>query len=222
MELGTPALPGIARGSAGHLTLESCTQRVATTVSLPFAPVWEPIRPGSLFLDLTGTTRLFGPPIDTAARIGREVMQSTGMPQSHRTGGKQAGLATCATTLGRPPQVFSIHPCSEQPFLAPLPTAATPRPSPGTGLASLTTTRGFKSADTRVRLPPFHWPIWSRHSALQPALLHNWALGIDPSPVRPPSEQPIDRAIHSASIRMRWTIRLLLGRLYGLLEQFFA
>lgn len=34
-----------------------------------FAPAWESIRPGSLFLDLTGTTRLFGPPIDTATRI---------------------------------------------------------------------------------------------------------------------------------------------------------
>ena len=42
------------------------------------APAWESIRPGSLFLDLTGTTRLFGPPIDTVARIGRELTRRQG------------------------------------------------------------------------------------------------------------------------------------------------
>src|SRR5262245_5281826 len=40
---------------------------------LSFAPAWESIRPGSLFLDFTGTTRLFGPSIDIATRIGREL-----------------------------------------------------------------------------------------------------------------------------------------------------
>ncbi|MBA2487444.1 MAG: DNA polymerase IV, partial [Nitrospira sp.] len=40
---------------------------------LHFAPAWESIRPGSLFLDLTGTKRLFGHPIDTAARMEREL-----------------------------------------------------------------------------------------------------------------------------------------------------
>src|SRR5207247_2633198 len=45
-----------------------------------FAPVWEPVRPGHLFLDLTGTTRLFGPTVDVAARIEREGLQRKGWP----------------------------------------------------------------------------------------------------------------------------------------------
>ena len=45
-----------------------------------FAPTWESIRPGSLFLDLTGTTRLLGPPIDTATRISRALIHQQGWP----------------------------------------------------------------------------------------------------------------------------------------------
>ena len=52
--------PDSSRVQAAHRELE---QRVFSC-----APAWESIRPGSLFLDFTGTTRLFGPPIDTAGR----------------------------------------------------------------------------------------------------------------------------------------------------------
>jgi DNA polymerase-4 len=48
-------------------------------------------------------------------------------------------------------------------------------------------------------------------------LLHNWALGIDPSPVRPPIEQPaIERSIRLDPDEV--DDQVLLGRLYGLLE----
>jgi len=57
--------PDSSRVEAAHRELE---QRVFSC-----APAWESIRPGSLFLDFTGTTRLFGPPINTATRIGREL-----------------------------------------------------------------------------------------------------------------------------------------------------
>ena len=40
-----------------------------------YAPVWEPVGPGHVFLDLTGTQRLFGPAVDTAMRIEREVIR---------------------------------------------------------------------------------------------------------------------------------------------------
>src|SRR5262249_1499732 len=49
------------------------------------------------------------------------------------------------------------------------------------------------------------------------ALLHNWALGIDPSPVHPPAAQPmIERTLALDPDEM--DDPLLLGRLYGLLE----
>lgn len=88
----------------------------------PFAPTWESIRPGSLFLDLTGTTRLFGPPIDTATRISRELAHQQGWPSTIGLAGNKLVSQLAVTTLTKPPQLLSIHAGSEQPFLAPLPT----------------------------------------------------------------------------------------------------
>ena len=93
---------------------------------MPLAPVWESIHPGSLFLDLTGTTRLFGPPIDQAAHIGRELTSQLGWNSVIGLAGSKLVSQLAAATLERPPQVLSIHPGSEQPFLAPLPATLLP------------------------------------------------------------------------------------------------
>ena len=47
-----------------------------------FAPTIEPRGYGHAFLDLTGTSRLFGPPQDVAARLGREVRARLRFPIS--------------------------------------------------------------------------------------------------------------------------------------------
>lgn len=47
-----------------------------------YAPVIEPRGYGHAFLDLSGTERLFGPAIDVAARIHREVRERIGLPLS--------------------------------------------------------------------------------------------------------------------------------------------
>src|SRR6185295_19040447 len=39
--------------------------RTLLDVIARYVPVWESLRPGALLLDLTGTTRIFGLPIDT-------------------------------------------------------------------------------------------------------------------------------------------------------------
>src|SRR5687767_6004503 len=47
-----------------------------------YAPVIEPRGYGHAFLDLTGTGRLFGPAVDVAARVRREVGKRLGFPLS--------------------------------------------------------------------------------------------------------------------------------------------
>ena len=42
-----------------------------------FAPVWENDRAGNLYLDVTGTSRIFGPPIDHANRILKDISEQT-------------------------------------------------------------------------------------------------------------------------------------------------
>ena len=215
VELGRtmcPALhivpPDTSRVQAAHRELE---QRVFSC-----APAWESIRPGSLFLDFTGTTRLFGPPIDTAARLGRELTRQQGWNSVIGLAGSKLVSQLAAVTLKRPPQVLWIHPGSEPPFLAPLPTMLLPGLSRTS--ASLVMQRledlNLRTLGAIASISLAHLEAVFGASAI---LLHNWALGIDPSPVHPPAAQPIiERTISLDPDEVEDP--LLLGRLYGLLE----
>lgn len=215
VELGRtmcPALhivpPDTSRVQAAHRELE---QRVFS-----YAPAWESIRPGSLFLDFTGTTRLFGPPIDTAARLGRELTRQQGWNSVIGLAGSKLVSQLAAVTLKRPPQVLWIHPGSEPPFLAPLPTMLLPGLSRTS--ASLVMQRledlNLRTLGAIASISLTHLEAVFGASAM---LLHNWALGIDPSPVHPPAAQPIiERTISLDPDEVEDP--LLLGRLYGLLE----
>src|ERR1043166_362462 len=90
-----------------------------------FSPIWEPIRPGHFYLDLTGTARLFGRAVDTAARMEQEVLER------YRLSGV-AGVATsklvshiAADAVLKPPDLCGVDPGAEKTFL-PQPVAALP------------------------------------------------------------------------------------------------
>jgi DNA polymerase IV len=200
--------PDSSRLRAGHHELEHTI--------LPFAPAWESIHPGSLFLDLTGTGRLLGPPIDTAARIGRELIHRQGLNGVIGLAGNKLVSQLAATTLERPPQVLSIQLGSEQPFLAPLP--ATLLPGLHRTQASQVLRRlddlNLKTLGSIAAVSLTHLELAVGTPA---SLLRSWALGIDPSPVRPPVEQLlIERSLALDPDEM--DDQLLFGQLYGLLE----
>ncbi len=211
--------PGLRVISPDSSLLQAAHRELQHRISL-FAPIWESIRPGSLFLDLTGTTRLFGPPIDTATRISRALAHQQGWYSTIGLAGNKLVSQLAATTLIKPPQVLSIHSGSEQPFLAPLPTMWLPglhRAHPSRVLQRLEDLNLLTlGAIASVSLAHLQAAIGA------PAgLLHDWALGIDPSPVRAPIAQPvIERSIPLDPDEV--DDRLLLGRLYGLLEQLCA
>ena len=115
--------PDPVRIQLAHRRLEDVVAR--------FAPVWEPVRPGRLFLDLTGTGRLFGPAVDTAARIEREVTRSYGITGVLGVGSNKL-ISRVAAGLIQPPQLCDVRPGSEQTFLAPLPVTLLPGLSRGT------------------------------------------------------------------------------------------
>ncbi|MCE7977633.1 MAG: hypothetical protein DYH03_10900 [Nitrospira sp. NTP1] len=172
--------PDSARTQAAHRALQQAI--------MPFAPVWESIQPGSLFLDLTGTQRLFGRPIDTAARLERELTGKWGW-HSH------IGVATnklvshlAATTLEKPPQMRSIYSGLEQAFLAPLPATLLP------GLNRMQASHILRRLDD-LNLRTLGSIVGVSVVQLEAVLgtaavvLHDWAMGIDHSPVRPSVEQ---------------------------------
>jgi DNA polymerase IV len=121
-----------------------------------------------------------------------------------------------AVTLKRPPQVLWIHPSSEPPFLAPLPTMLLP------GLSRTSTSLVMQRLEdlnlrTLGAIASISLTQLQAVFGTSATLLHNWALGIDPSPVHPPTAQPIiERTISLDPDEV--DDPLLLGRLYGLLE----
>jgi DNA polymerase-4 len=185
-----------------------------------FAPKWESIRPGSLFLDLSGTQRLLGHPVETAARLERELTVKWGWHGMIGLAANKLVSQLAATTLEQPPQLLSIDPGSEPQFLAPLP--ATLLPGLNRAQASHLLYR-LDDLNLRTLGSIADVSLAQLESVFGTAagLLHDWALGIDPSPVRPPVEQPM--------IEQSLTLNpddiddpLILGRLYGLLERICA
>ena len=180
-----------------------------------FTPAWESAQPGHLYLDLTGTTRLFGPACDTAMRIRRDIAQR------YRLRGV-AGIANSklvshvASTLVEPPQLCDVRPGSEEVFLAPLsvdmlPLGATSRKMILMLLDDLNLrTLGEIARTTLADLVL----VFGRYANL----LHAWARGVDPSLVLPPVKQPGIEATLNLGPGELDTHRLH-GVLYGLLER---
>jgi DNA polymerase-4 len=88
-------LAGVTRGMAVRLAQKRCpdlillppnprlyarASRALHEILRRYAPVIEPRGYGHAFLDLTGTRRLFGPAVDVAARVQREVRERIRLP----------------------------------------------------------------------------------------------------------------------------------------------
>ncbi|SLM47932.1 putative DNA polymerase IV [Nitrospira japonica] len=173
-------------------SMRAAHRSVQRTV-LPFAPAWESIGLGALFLDLTGTARCFGPPIDTVSRLGRALTRQQGLQTVIGLAGSKLVSQLAATSLTASPHILSIQAGSEQSFLAPLPAAWLP------GLQHHA--RHVRASHILQRLEDLNLktmgavssvPLVHLQSAFGAAAtwLHDWASGVDPSPVRSPADQP--------------------------------
>lgn len=204
--------PDSSRTQAAHRELQQAI--------MPFAPVWESIQPGSLFLDLTGTQRLFGRPVDTAARLERELTVKWGWHSQIGVAMNKLVSHLAATTLEKPPQMRSIYSGSEQAFLAPLPATLLP------GLNRLQASHILRRLDDlnlRTLGSIADVSLVQLEAVLGTAavVLHDWAMGIDHSPVRPSVEQPqIEQSLTLNPDEI--DDHLILGRLSHLLERICA
>src|SRR2546425_4600528 len=145
-----------------------------------YSPLVEPTALGQTFLDLTGTSRLFGAAQDVAARIRREIEERLRLKPT-------VGLATSklvsrvAARVIRPDGLCDVFPGSEAPFLAPLPVGLLPA-ARGTTRERLLDLNVGRVADL-LRFSQTQLLIaFGAHGGR----LRCQALGIDASPVRPP------------------------------------
>lgn len=153
-----------------------------------YAPIWEPTNPGSFLLDLTGTTRLFGPTCDTAVRLQRDIAL-----QIHLDGmlgiGSNKLVAQTAAGLIQPTQIYEVRHGSERAFMAPLPIETLP-------LLHRSQMKPIRRCLADLNLRTFGDVAGIPRPALDIAVgrwaapLQRWAQGIDSTPVMPPQIQP--------------------------------
>ncbi len=89
--------------------------------ALPFSPLIEPGEDdGHLFVDVTGTSRLFGPPVDVAWRLRRQSQKALGLDPIWSLAPNKL-VAKVASRLVKPLGEYIVAPGDESAFLAPLP-----------------------------------------------------------------------------------------------------
>ncbi len=153
--------------------------------ALPYSPRIEMTDTrGHLFLDVTGTGRLFGPPPDVAWRIRKQVRAAMGLDPIWSVAPNKL-TAKVATRMVKPAGEYIIGAGEEEAFLAPLPLHLIPGIEPG----DLKRFSDFNLMVVREAacLSKDHLAVLfgPRSTAIYEALR-----GIDPSPVHPFTQAP--------------------------------
>ena len=149
-----------------------------------FTPLVEPSSGGRWFLDLTGTRRLFGPPVDVASRLAREVETRLRLTAAVGVAVNKT-VSRVAADVTEPAGLLDVAHGNEASFLAPLPAARLPGVS-GEVESTL--------SDLNIRIVREIAEVGTGHLTMLfgrlGIVLHERALGIDPTPVRVPEAEP--------------------------------
>ena len=214
------ALPLAVRRCADAAVLSPHTDRYEQAMgalvkqALPFSPLIEPgPDDGHLFLDVTGTHRLFGPPADVAWRLRSRIKTDLGLDPVWSVASNKL-VAKVATRTVKPDGESVVAPGNESDFLSPLPVHLIP----GIDRDDLSRLGEFNL--TRVchvtALEPFHLEtIFGNRGPF----VHESVRGIDRSPVRPVDrKQPTVTESHAFG-RDTNTPAEVEGMLYRLVER---
>jgi DNA polymerase-4 len=198
----------VQEGVRGGMTLPEAMRRCRTARVLPpdpvlfdradralaelmsrFSPLVEPWRGGRLFVDLTGTSRLFGPAVDTARRIQNEVARALRLGPNAGLGANKL-VSGVAARVPAPVSLIDVAAGREADFLSPLAVRHLPAVNPDVEGRLLDELNIRKVRDLAcVDLPHLHAAFGDRGASL-----YRQARGIDASPVRPPERAPVAEA----------------------------
>jgi DNA polymerase-4 len=153
--------------------------------ALPYSPLIEAgADDGHLFMDATGTSRLFGPPRDVAWRLRRQIKTDLGLDPIWSVAPNKL-VAKVATRLVKPDGEYIVAPGEEEALLAPLPVSLVP----GIEHADLMRLREFNLTHafqvSALSLEQLEIPF-----ATRALLLYEAVRGIDPSAVLPVGQKP--------------------------------
>jgi DNA polymerase-4 len=216
---------GMALARAARLCRDACVlpprpERYAQAMhallerALPYSPRIEAGEiDGHLFIDATGTGRLFGRPADLAVRLRREIRASLCLAPVWSVAPNKL-IAKVATRLVKPEGECSVAAGEEQAFLAPLGLELIP----GIERDDLIRLREFNLTRAgevaALRLEDLWVPFDKRAMWLYEAVR-----GIDPSPVLAVGERPPSVAAGHAFASDTNDAGILLSALYRLVER---
>jgi DNA polymerase-4 len=151
-----------------------------------YTPVWEPSRPGHLYMDLTGTERLWGRAKDTGYRLRREIKARLCLSGTVGVAGNKM-VSSIASRIMPSEGVLDVDHGREAPFMAPLKVELVP------GIGQFRKKILLEELNiTRVRqLAALNMGSLKLIFGLQAYLIHQRALGIDPTPVYPAPQKPM-------------------------------
>ena len=153
--------------------------------ALPYSPLIEPgDADGHLFVDVTGTSRLFGPAVDVAWRMRRQIRSDLGLDPIWSVAPNKL-VAKVATRLVKPLGEYIVGAGDEEAFLEPLPLFLLP----GIDRSDMRQFLDFNLTHVHQlkRLQPAHLQV--AFGARAP-FIHDTLRGVDPSPVLPAGDQP--------------------------------
>jgi DNA polymerase-4 len=182
-------------------------------VAAQYTPLWEPSRPGDIYLDLTGTERLWGRAKDAGYRIRREVQSRLRLAATVGVAGNKM-VSSIASRIMPSESVMDVGQGQEAPFMAPLKVGVIPginrfRQKILLEELNIVRVRQLAVLDlNRLRL------VFGR----QAFLIRQRALGIDPTPVYPAPVKPMVSEEITLT-KDENDDQKLLGSLYGLVEK---
>ena len=166
-----------------NLTGKACN--VLAKVVAYYTPLWEPSRPGHIYMDVTGTDRLWGRAKDTASRLRREIKEHLCLLGMVGVSGNKM-VSSIASRIGSSEGVLDVDHGQESSFMAPLKAGVLP---------------GIGYVRRKILLEELNISLVREIAALdigilnlvfgrQAYVIHQRALGIDPTPVYPPRMEP--------------------------------
>lgn len=160
--------------------------RELSRIAAWYTPVWEPSRPGHVYLDLTGTDRLWGKAKDTALRMKKEIKDRLCLPGTAGVAGNKM-VSSIASRIVHPETIIDVPHGGESTFMAPLPVGVVP------GIGRLRRHLLLRELNiTRVgELAGMDLSSLAILFGRQAPIIHQRALGIDLTPVYPFSAKPV-------------------------------
>ncbi len=150
-----------------------------------YTPVWEPSKPGHIYMDVTGTERLWGRAKDAAWRIRRDINARLSLSGAVGVAGNKM-VSSIASRLLASGGIMDVDHGMESSFMAPLKVDYLP---------------GIGHIRSRILLEELNISFVKEIAGMdigslrlifkkQAWVIHQRAIGIDPTPVLPPSSEP--------------------------------